>query len=30
VLEDQGDGMVRTNIFGELTNLWLLLSFDQS
>lgn len=30
VLEDQGDGMVRTNVFGELSNVWLLLSLDQS
>jgi hypothetical protein len=30
VFEDEGEGMVRSNVFGELTNLWLLLLLDGS
>jgi hypothetical protein len=28
VVEDQGDGMLRTNVFGELSGFWLLLALD--
>ena len=30
VVEDEGDGMVRSNVFGELANLWLGLVLDGS